>query len=176
MTTGKNTSKRTPTKKTTTRKTGPASSSSRSNKQSELTDVLEKTFYVGIGAVSRGADWVKGYVAELQENGTIPAADAKALAKDMQTRINKESKELEKWVHAQTKAAIESLDLVTKKDMEKLKRDLVKELGGATKTSRTGTGARKATTSRTSTTRKTTTARKKSPTTRKTTRRTTTKK
>ena len=92
-------------------------------------ETIKKAFLVGLGATVLTAEKVKELIDELVERGEISQQDAMGFAEDLKHRAVKEREQFEHQVKDQVestlKKTLDSLGLVTKKDLDALKEELL---------------------------------------------------
>jgi polyhydroxyalkanoate synthesis regulator phasin len=91
-------------------------------------EMVKKAFLVGLGATVLTAEKVKELIDELVERGEINQQEAKGFAEDLKTRAVKEREQFEHQVKEQVdstlKKTLDSLGLVTKKDLDALRDEI----------------------------------------------------
>lgn len=97
----------------------------KSGKGNAAVESMRKAFLVGLGAMVRTTDKVKEYVDDLVDQGALSQSEGRLLGEDLKKLIQQERKHFEQWVDASIKKMLDSLDLVTRDELE----DLRKELG-----------------------------------------------
>lgn len=89
---------------------------------------VKKAFLVGLGATMLTAEKIKELIDELVERGEISQQDAKGFAEDLKQKAVKERESFEQQLKDQVdhtvKKTLDSLGLVTKKDLDDLREEL----------------------------------------------------
>ncbi len=88
--------------------------------------MLKELIYSGLGAAVIVKHKVEEEIKTLEKKGKIKKSDAKEFLKSLEKKGKAEDKRVKKQIKALIQEVIKDLDLVTKKDLEKLKEELKK--------------------------------------------------
>lgn len=88
--------------------------------------MIKELIYSGMGAAVVIRQKVEDEIKTLEKNGKIKKTDAKEFLKSLEQKGKSEDKKIKKQIKGIIKEVINELDLVTKKDLEKLKEELKK--------------------------------------------------
>jgi len=88
--------------------------------------MIKELIYSGLGAAVVIKQKVEDEIKTLEKNGKIKKSDAKEFLKSLEQKGKSEDKKVKKQIKGIIKEVINELDLVTKKDLQKLKEELKK--------------------------------------------------
>ncbi|AXH12115.1 hypothetical protein [Halarcobacter bivalviorum] len=88
--------------------------------------MIKELIYSGLGAAVIVRQKVENEIKTLEKKGKIKKADAKEFLKTLEKKGKIEDKKIKKQIKSLIKEVINDLDLVTKKDLKKLKEELEK--------------------------------------------------
>ncbi|UTJ05098.1 hypothetical protein [Arcobacter roscoffensis] len=86
--------------------------------------MLKELIFTGLGATAVIKDKVEDELKKLEEKGKIDSSDVKGFIESLEKKGQDEEEKFKKHIKDSLKEAINELGLVTKKDLEKLKKDL----------------------------------------------------
>lgn len=86
--------------------------------------MLKELIFTGLGATAVIKDKVEDELKKLEEKGKIDSSDVKGFIESLEKKGQDEEEKFKKQIKDSLKEAIDELGLVTKKDLEKLKKDL----------------------------------------------------
>ncbi len=86
--------------------------------------MLKELIFTGLGATAVIKDKVEDELKKLEEKGKIDSSDVKGFIESLEKKGQDEEERLKKHIKDSLKEAINELGLATKKDLEKLKKDL----------------------------------------------------
>lgn len=88
--------------------------------------MLQDLLYKGVGAALTAKKKVKKELKSLEKKGKLKKTDAKDILDSFEKKGKAEKKRVKKEIRSLLKTLINELDLVTKKDLKKLKEELKK--------------------------------------------------
>lgn len=88
--------------------------------------MLKEMIYSSLGAAVLVREKVEEEIKLLEKKGKIKKSDAKDFLKALEKKGKKEDKRLKKLVKSLVQEVIDDLELVTKKDLEDLKKEFKK--------------------------------------------------
>ncbi|MFK2821625.1 hypothetical protein [Arcobacter sp. YIC-80] len=86
--------------------------------------MLKELIFTGLGATAVIKEKVEDELKKLEEKGKIDSSDVKGFIESLEKKGQDEEEKFKKQIKDSLKEAIDELGLVTKKDLEKLKKDL----------------------------------------------------
>ncbi|AXH09618.1 hypothetical protein CP960_03215 [Malaciobacter halophilus] len=86
--------------------------------------MLKELIYTGIGATSLIKDRVEDELKKLEEKGKIDKGDIKGFIESLEKKGKEQDEEFKEQIKKSIKEAISELGLVTKDDLEELKKEL----------------------------------------------------
>ncbi|QDF28829.1 hypothetical protein [Halarcobacter anaerophilus] len=89
--------------------------------------MIKELIFTGLGATALIKQRVEEEIKTLEKKGKIKKADAKEFLKNLEKKGKLEDKKIKKEIRGHIKELINELGLVTKKDLEKLKKELKEE-------------------------------------------------
>ncbi len=87
-------------------------------------DVLKKTMLMGIGIASMTKDKIKEFGKKISEENKLNEEEGKKLVKDLLKQSEKAKENLEAQIQKFVKASLEKLDIPTRADINKLKKEI----------------------------------------------------
>ena len=91
-----------------------------------MTDIIEKGFFLGLGALALTREKAEQVVNELIEKGKLSREDSMKVIDELMSRAEDEKKAVEERVDKALDNAVERLGLATTKDIDQLKKQLKK--------------------------------------------------
>lgn len=88
--------------------------------------MLKDLIYTGIGATQLLKEKVEDELKKLEEKGKINSKDAKTFIESLESKGKDEEEKFKVKIKESLKEVIDELGLATKKDLEKLKKELMK--------------------------------------------------
>ncbi len=89
-----------------------------------MTDIFEKTLYLGLGIISMTKDKAEEIIDELVEKGKMSEDESAKAVKDLMNRAEKERKALDDKINESLEKAIKRMHLATRKDIEEINKKL----------------------------------------------------
>lgn len=86
--------------------------------------MLKELIFTGLGATAVIKEKVEDELKKLEEKGKIDSSDVKGFIESLEKKGQDEEERLKKHIKDSLIEAINELGLATKKDLEKLKKDL----------------------------------------------------
>jgi polyhydroxyalkanoate synthesis regulator phasin len=94
-------------------------------KPSELAELMEKVFMMGVGAASLTKEKFDALADELVERGKVSRGEAKEVADWMSTQAKQQAKAVETTFSRTTDSAVSEAGVATKKDIEALQEQVL---------------------------------------------------
>lgn len=91
-----------------------------------MSDIIEKGFFLGLGALALTREKAEQLVNELIEKGKLSREDSVKVIDDLMSRAENEKKALEERIDKALDSAVGRLGLATAKDIDQLKKQLKK--------------------------------------------------
>lgn len=110
-----------------------------------MTDLLTKTFYLGLGLYSMTKERAEEVIDELVESGRMRREESSKAVDDLMARAEKEKAAFDQKVHDAMEEAVKNLHLARQSDIEELSRKLDQLLDA-----KSGSGSKSGTSSRSS--------------------------
>ena len=89
-----------------------------------MTDIFEKTLYLGLGIISMTKDKAEEIIGELVEKGKMSEDQSAKAVKDLMNRAEKERKALDNRLNESIEKAIKRMHLATRNDIEEINKKL----------------------------------------------------
>jgi len=89
-----------------------------------LSDLLKRTVWMGLGAVSLTEKKAREFVKTLVEKKEIGAKEGEKLVEDLVKRGEETKKEVESFIEQKLATFIKKLDVATKADIERLNKKI----------------------------------------------------
>ncbi|MBW1701710.1 MAG: phasin family protein [Deltaproteobacteria bacterium] len=87
-------------------------------------ELIKKTMLTGVGLAAMTRDKVEELAKELTEKGEMSEKEGKELVDELVKKSEKARKDLEKRVEDTVHKVLEKMDVATKKDIAKLKKEI----------------------------------------------------
>lgn len=91
-----------------------------------MIDLIRKTVLAGVGFAALTKEKAEEIIHELTKAGNISEEEGRKAVEELMEKSEKARKDFEKQVEKLVTSAMEKLDIPTRKDYEKLKRDISK--------------------------------------------------
>jgi len=85
-----------------------------------MLDAIHKMFLAGVGLAAMTKDKIDEHVKELVEKGKLTEKEGRELAEDVLKKSKQAKKDLEKQVEKQVQQTLQTLQIASKEDVEKL--------------------------------------------------------
>ncbi len=85
-----------------------------------MLDAIHKMFLAGVGLAAMTKDKIDEHVKELVEKGKLTEKEGREIAEDMLKKSEQAKKDLEKQVEKQVQQTLQTLQIASKEDVEKL--------------------------------------------------------
>ena len=85
-----------------------------------MLDAIHKMFLAGVGLAAITKDKIDEHVKELVEKGKLTEQEGRELAEDMLKKSKQAKEDLEKQVEKLVQQTLQTLQIATKEDIEKL--------------------------------------------------------
>ncbi len=89
-------------------------------------ELLHKMMYTGIGFAAMTEEKARNIVSEMEKKGQVSAEEGKRIVDDMVSNAKEQSAEFRNMVNEEVSKVMESINPVTKKDIEEIKARLDK--------------------------------------------------
>ena len=98
-----------------------------------MLDSIHKMFLAGVGLAAMTKDKIDEHVKELVEKGKLTEKEGREIADEMLKKSKRAKKDLEKQVEKQVQQALQTLQIASKEDVEKLEARIEKLEAAETK-------------------------------------------
>jgi len=85
-----------------------------------MLDTIHKMFLAGVGLAAMTKDKIDEHIKELVEKGKLTEKEGREIAEDMLKKSEQAKKDLEKQVEKQVQQTLQTLQIASKQDVEKL--------------------------------------------------------
>ena len=85
-----------------------------------MLDAIHKMFLAGVGLAAMTKDKIDEHIKELVEKGKLTEKEGREIAEDMLKKSKQAKDDLEKQVEKQVQQTLQSLQIASKEDVEKL--------------------------------------------------------
>ncbi len=85
-----------------------------------MLDAIHKMFLAGVGLAAMTKDKIDEHVKELVEKGKLTEKEGREIAEDMLKKSKQAKDDLEKQVEKQVQQTLQTLQIASKEDVEKL--------------------------------------------------------
>jgi polyhydroxyalkanoate synthesis regulator phasin len=89
-----------------------------------MTDIFEKTLYLGLGIVSMTKDRAEEIINDLVERGKVSENESAKAVRDLMSRAEKERNALDTKINEAIEKAVKGMHLATRQDIEEINRKL----------------------------------------------------
>lgn len=89
-----------------------------------MSNIINKAFLAGLGAVSLGRDKVEGLIDELVKRGELSQEEKQGMLSELLESVEKRQAELEEFIHKEIQQILKSLDIPTREEMNRLKEEI----------------------------------------------------
>ena len=85
-----------------------------------MLDAIHKMFLAGVGLAAMTKDKIDEHVKELVEKGKLSEKEGREIAEEMLKKSKQAKEDLEKQVEKQVRQTLQTLQIASKEDIEKL--------------------------------------------------------
>jgi polyhydroxyalkanoate synthesis regulator phasin len=89
-----------------------------------MTDIFEKTFYMGLGIISMTKDRAESLINELVESGKVSKEESSKAVRDLLDRAEKEKKAFDRRIYDTMEESVKRLHLARQSDIEEINKKL----------------------------------------------------
>ena len=86
-----------------------------------MSDIINKAFLAGLGAVSLSRDKVEGFIDDLIKRGELSQEEKRGMLSELLESVEKRQAELGEFIHKEIRQILKSLDIPTREEIIKLK-------------------------------------------------------
>ena len=91
-----------------------------------MTNILEKSVYLGLGILSMTRERAEEIIDDLVERGKVSKDESAKAVRDLMDRVENEKRSLEKKINSMVKDTIKRMHLATRHDIDALNKKLDK--------------------------------------------------
>ena len=89
-----------------------------------MSDIINKAFLAGLGAISISRDKVEGFIDDLVKRGELSQEEKRGMLSELLESVEKRQTELREFIHKETWQILKSLDIPTREEINKLKEEI----------------------------------------------------
>ena len=93
-----------------------------------MSDIINKAFLAGLGAISLSQEKVEGFFDDLVKRGEMSQEERRGMLSDLLESVEKRKTELGGFIQEEVQQILKSLDIPTREEINKLKEE-IKRLG-----------------------------------------------
>jgi len=89
-----------------------------------MSDITNKAFLAGLGAISLSRDKAEGFIDDLVKRGELSQEEKRGVLSELLESVEKRQVELGEFVHKEIRKILKSLDIPTREEINKLKEEI----------------------------------------------------
>lgn len=89
-----------------------------------MSDIINKAFLAGVGAISISRGKVEGLIDDLVKRGELSQEEKRGMLSDLLESVDKHQAELREFTHKEIRQILKSLDIPTREEINKLKEEI----------------------------------------------------
>lgn len=89
-----------------------------------MSELFEKTFYLGLGALSVTKETAEKWINELVEKGKVSREKGSQMLKDLVSKAEKEKKIIDEKIHHGIESTIKKLNLPTRHELDEINKKI----------------------------------------------------
>lgn len=89
-----------------------------------MSDIINKAFLAGLGAISISRDKVEGLIDDLVKRGKLSQEEKRGMLSDLFESVDKRQAELGEFIHKEIRQILKSLDIPTREEINRLKEEI----------------------------------------------------
>lgn len=89
-----------------------------------MSDLINKAFLAGLGAISLGRDKVESLIDDLVKRGELSQEEKREMLSDLLESVEKRHAELGEFIQKEIQRILKSLDVPTREEIDKLKKEV----------------------------------------------------
>jgi len=89
-----------------------------------MSDIINKAFLAGLGAISLGRDKVESLVDDLVKRGELSQEQKRGILSELLESVEKRQAELGEFIQKEVRQILKSLDIPTREEINKLKEEI----------------------------------------------------
>ncbi len=89
-----------------------------------MSDIINKAFLAGLGALSLTREKIEGFIDELAKKGEIAKGDKETLVDNLQKEVEKRRAEFREFIAKETKKVLSGLNIPTREEVDALKKEI----------------------------------------------------
>lgn len=102
-----------------------------------MTDVINKAFLAGLGAINLTREKLESVVDELVKKGELARGDKSGILEGLSEEVEKRRDELKSFVRKEVQKVLKSLDVPSRDEVDALKEEIERMRGGKDKSKAT---------------------------------------
>ena len=89
-----------------------------------ISDIINKAFLAGLGAISLSRDKVEGFIDDLVKRGELSQEEKRGMLSELLESVEKRQTELGDFIRKEIRKILESLDMPSREEINKLKEEI----------------------------------------------------
>ncbi|RKX25836.1 MAG: hypothetical protein DRP47_09150 [Candidatus Zixiibacteriota bacterium] len=89
-----------------------------------MSDIINKAFLAGLGAISISRDKVEGIIDDLVKRGELSQEEKRGMLSELLESVEKRQTELGDFIRKEIRQILESLDIPSREEINKLKEEI----------------------------------------------------
>jgi polyhydroxyalkanoate synthesis regulator phasin len=89
-----------------------------------MSDIINKAFLAGLGAVSLSRDKVEGFIDDLIKRGELSQEEKRGMLSELLESVEKRQAELGEFTRKEIRQILKSLDIPSREEISKLKEEI----------------------------------------------------
>ena len=89
-----------------------------------MSDIINKAFLAGFGAVSLSRDKVEGFIDDLIKRGELSQEEKRGMLSELLESVEKRQAELGEFTRKEIRQILKSLDIPSREEISKLKEEI----------------------------------------------------
>ena len=89
-----------------------------------MSDVINKAFLAGLGAISLSRDKVEGFIDDLVKRGELSQEEKRGMLSELLESVEKRQAELGEFIRKEVRQILQSLDMPSREEIDRLKEEI----------------------------------------------------
>ena len=89
-----------------------------------MSNIINKAFLAGLGAISISRDKVEGIIDDLVKRGELSQEEKRGMLSELLESVEKRQTELSDFIRKEIRQILESLDMPSREEINKLKEEI----------------------------------------------------
>ena len=89
-----------------------------------MSDIINKAFLAGLGAISLSQEKVEGFFDDLVKRGEMSQEEKRGMLSDLLESVEKRKTELGEFIQKEVQQILKSLDIPTREEINRLKEEI----------------------------------------------------